>query len=119
MTIEKRKYKRVYLRFPVECRGKNIWQKAEASNVSEGGMFVVTDKVEEVGTPLEVIFNFGKKDKKLIHADGVVVWVREKEIVDSEGRHFPVGMGIRFIHFSPLDTREFMAKEIEEWENEA
>ena len=53
MGAERRKYKRVFIRLSVEYRGKNIWQKVEADNISEGGIFLVTERVEPPGTSVE------------------------------------------------------------------
>lgn len=118
MGIERRKFKRVFIRLSVEYRGKNIWQKIEADNISEGGIFVVTDKIEPPGTVVEVIFNFGKDSKKLIYAEGIVCWARDKESVDEQGKPVPPGMGIQFNKFSPLESRTFLAQEVDKWETE-
>lgn len=118
MGAERRKYKRVFIRLSVEYRGKNIWQKVEADNISEGGIFLVTERIEPPGTPVEVIFNFGKVDKKLIYAEGIVAWSREQAGTDEEGKALPPGMGIQFNKFSNLEARTFLAKEVEKWESE-
>ena len=118
MGAERRKHKRVFIRFSVEYRGKNIWQKVEAENISEGGIFLITERIEPPGTIVEVIFNFGKKTKKLIYAEGIVAWNREKETVDKDGKVLPPGMGIQFNKYSPLESRTFLAKEVEKWESE-
>jgi len=117
MGIEKRKHKRVFARISVEYRGKNIWQRIEAENVSEGGMFLVTDKIEPQGTPIEIIFKLGKAKNQLIYAEGIVVWVREAASNDSEGNLIPAGMGIHFNKYSPLEAKTFLAREVEGWED--
>lgn len=117
MGAEKRKYKRVFARISVEYRGKNIWQKIEAENISQGGMFLATDKIEPQGTCVEIIFKFGKEKNKLIYAEGIVAWVRDKTTKDSDGNILAAGMGIQFNRYSPLEARTFLAQEVERWED--
>jgi hypothetical protein len=105
---EKRQYKRVYIRFSVEYRGKSFWQIVEAQDISAGGMFVVTDKIEPPQTRIEVMFTFGKDEKRPIHAEGVVAWNRAKPKVVGPGNVLPPGMGIMFTKFLPYHSRDFI-----------
>jgi len=79
---------------------------------------LITEKIEPLGSPVEIIFSFGKRDKKLIYAEGVVVWNRGKQTQDSEGKNVPAGMGIEFTKFYSLESRSFIAKEVDKWEKE-
>ncbi|MBU0503802.1 MAG: PilZ domain-containing protein [Candidatus Omnitrophota bacterium] len=108
MHIEdRRKNKRAYMRLKVECRGKNYWQYVDAMDVSSGGMFISTDQVEPLETKLEVMFEFGDQAKKLVKADAVVAWVRDKAITDKNGNVVrPAGMGLKFIKISPLTAKD-------------
>ncbi|MFH1398065.1 MAG: PilZ domain-containing protein [Candidatus Omnitrophota bacterium] len=106
---ERREHKRVYIRFKVECRGKKYWQYVDAMNISAGGMFIFTEKLEPLETKLEVMFEFGDGIGKLIKADAVVAWVREKTIEDINGDIIkPAGMGLKFTKVSPLTAKEYI-----------
>ena len=115
MGIEKRRYPRVKVKFSVEYRGKNIWQNAEIDNISRGGMFIVTEKIEPPGTNIELIFEVGKTKRK-IQVQGV--WTRTQPQYNQEGKFLPQGMGIQFIKIFPGEAENFLANLIEEWRNE-
>jgi len=115
---EKRKFRRAYIKLPVEYRGKSFWQLVEARDISAGGMFVITEKVEPPQTKIEVMFNFGKVDKRFIHAEGVVVWNRAKPKDDGTGKILPPGMGIMFTKFLPSRSQDFIDGEIKRMESE-
>ncbi|MFH1577458.1 MAG: PilZ domain-containing protein [Candidatus Omnitrophota bacterium] len=105
---EKRKYKRAYIKLSVEYRGKSFWQVVEAQDLSAGGMFIVTDKVEPPQTQIDIMFSFGEGDKKFIHAQGVVAWSRPKPKDDGNGNIEPAGMGIMFTKFLPSRSQGFI-----------
>ena len=110
---EKRKYKRAYVRFPVEYRGKSFWQVVQAQDISAGGMFITTQKVEPPQTNVEILFSFGKDNTRLIHAEGVVAWNRAKPKDDGKGNILPAGMGIMFTKFLPSSSQNFIKDLIE------
>jgi len=110
---EKRKYKRAYVRFPVEYRGKSFWQVVQAQDISAGGMFITTQKVEPPQTNVEILFSFGKDNTRLIHAEGVVAWNRAKPKDDGKGNILPAGMGIMFTKFLPSRSQNFIKDLIE------
>jgi uncharacterized protein (TIGR02266 family) len=116
MGIERRRYPRIRVSFVVDYRGKSILQNAESYNLSKGGMFIATDKIEPPGTPIEVIFEFGKEYKRRIQAEAVVVWNREKSVLDEGGRSLPPGMGVQFKRIYPLDAEKFLEDLIQKWE---
>ena len=106
---EKRKYKRAYVKLTVECRGKNFWQMVEAQDISAGGMFVATEKVEPPQTKLEVMFELGKEDKKkTIRAEAVVAWNRPQAAKDEKGEIRLAGMGIMFTKVTPLASKNII-----------
>ena len=105
---EKRKFQRAFVKLPVEYRSKSFWQYVEARDVSAGGMFLVTDKVEPPHTKIEVMFEFGKDDKKFIHAEAIVAWSRPKPGRDESGDIQPAGMGIMFTKITPLVAKDFI-----------
>jgi c-di-GMP-binding flagellar brake protein YcgR len=104
---EKRKYKRAFIKLMVEYRGKNLWQMVEAKDISAGGIFILTNKVEPPQTKVEVIFELGKDArKKTIRAEGVVAWNRSVAITDEKGETQPAGMGIMFTKIYPFISQE-------------
>lgn len=109
---EKRQYQRAYMKFSVECRGKSFWQMIEAIDISAGGMFVVTEKVEPAQTKIEIMFELGEnEDKKFIHAEGVVAWSKPEPLLDGGGKmKQPAGMGIKFTKLTPLTAKDFIDK---------
>ena len=117
---EKRKHKRTYIKLPVECRGKSYWQYIEARDISAGGMFVVTDKVEPPRTKVEIMFELGEeKDKRFILAEGVVAWNRPNPIMDVTGKVQSAGMGIMFTKLTPLSAKEFIEQLVKRMEEES
>jgi len=110
---EKRRFKRAYIKFSVEYRGKSFWQIVEAQDISAGGMFIATQKIEPPQTKVEIMFTFGKDDKRVIHAEGVVAWNRREPGNDEEGNILPAGMGIMFIKFLPSRSQNFIKDLIE------
>lgn len=115
MRKERRKFPRVYIKIVGEYKGANIWQQVIVDNISLGGMFVITDKVEPKGTEVEFIFKFGRRQERIFMVKGVVVWCREKVEYDSSGRELPPGMGIEFRELPTL-WRKFLQEEIDNWE---
>ena len=61
---DQRKHKRAFLKLAVEYRSNSFWQMIEAQDVSAGGMFVATDKIEPPQTKIEVMFELGKEPHK-------------------------------------------------------
>lgn len=117
---EKRRHKRTYIKLPVECRGKSYWQYIEARDISAGGMFVVTDKVEPPRTKVEIMFELGEeKDKKFILAEGAVAWNRPNPIMDETGKVQSAGMGIMFTKLTPLSAKEFIDQLVKRMEDKS
>lgn len=114
---EKRKYKRIDVRLTVEYRSQNLWHMIEARDISVGGMFLVTDKIEPPQTKIEVMFEFGEEQKKLIPAEGIVRWCRPKPAKDETGEMQPAGIGIEFTKL-PLAAKDFIDKRVKKIEEE-
>ena len=110
---EKRKHKRAYVRFSVEYRGKSLWQLVEARDISAGGMFIVTEKIEPPGTKIKVSFNFTKDNRGFVCAEGIVVWNKAKIEDDGKGNILPCGMGIKFTKIIPFAQKNFINDMIE------
>lgn len=107
---ERRQYRRAFIKFMVEYRGKSSWQMIEARDISAGGMFIVTDTVEPPNSEVEIMFELEMDDKrrKFVHAKGLVAWNRSKGAHDSQGTAQPAGMGIKFVKLSPLSAKDFI-----------
>lgn len=105
---EKRKHKRAFVKLKVEYRGKSFWQMVEARDISAGGMFIATEKVEPAQTKIEVMFELGTEKKKTIRAEGVVVWNRTQSIKNDNGEILPAGMGIMFTKIIPFISKQFI-----------
>ncbi len=114
---EKRQYKRANIKISVECRGTNFWQYVETKDLSAGGMFIVTDKVEPPQSRMDVMFEIGDGGaKKFIHAEAVVTWARKLPFTNEKGEVQPAGMGVMFTKFIPLKAREEIEKLIKDME---
>ena len=112
---EKRKQKRAFIRLKAEYRGKNLWQMVEARDISAGGMFIATDKVEPPQTKVELLFELGKDEhKKNIRAEGVVAWSRREAIKDEKGELQPAGMGIMFSKITPSVSKNAIDEIVKE-----
>lgn len=85
---EQRKHKRVPLLISLDVSGRHFLQFKKTANLSLGGIFIETELLEELGTPVEMNFIFDDDDRARVL--GEVAWV-------SSAKHHP-GMGIRFIH---------------------
>ncbi len=108
MAIERRRYVRVQIKILVEYRSKRIWQNVETLNLSQGGMFVVTDKIEPPGTLVDVLFEIERDhERKKIFAKAKVVWVRERPQISCGGKLLPVGMGLEFLKIFPSECKDF------------
>ncbi|MDD2703313.1 MAG: PilZ domain-containing protein [Candidatus Omnitrophica bacterium] len=116
---DRRKYKRAFVKIRVECRGRRFWQYVETKDLSAGGMFLATDKVDEPQTRLEIIFEFEKGgEKKFVYAEGIVVWTRPQMLGDGrgEGDALPAGMGIMFTKLNPSTAKGSLESYIKELE---
>lgn len=114
MGVEKRQHPRIPINVSVECRGKSIFQKTQCYNLSKGGMFIATDKLEEPGTRIEVIFEIGDEHKRAIQAEAVVRWNRNAAGKADDGTFLPAGMGIQFIKVFPFNGIRILEKIINE-----
>jgi Tfp pilus assembly protein PilZ len=114
---DRRKHKRAFIKIQVECRGNKFWQYVETKDLSAGGMFLATDKVEEPQAKLEIIFEFEKgAEKKFICAEGIVVWTRPQTLGDGQGNALPAGMGIMFTKLNPSTAKGYLESYIKELE---
>lgn len=116
MDRDNRQYPRINAKFCVDCRSKNIWQNAQVFNISRGGMFIAAEKIEPVGTVLEVTFDFGKEDARKIQAKAEVVWSRQEVCSREDGKNLPPGMGVKFLKIFPKEAEDFLEELIRKWD---
>lgn len=110
MTMERRKLPRVSIKFFVEYRGKSVWQNVQSFNLSKGGIFIATEKIEPPGTAVEIIFDV---EDKRIQVESVVRWSRGKIADGADGESLPAGMGIQFLKIFPSGAEKFLKELIE------
>ena len=72
------------------------FKKAYSTNIGEGGLFIQTDQLIEVGREVNLVFSLPGESRP-IHARGKVTWHRR------EGRQ---GIGIQFTGLDPNDHRK-------------
>jgi uncharacterized protein (TIGR02266 family) len=93
--------KRAQVRYPAALRVKLKYPDVEtfiqkyASNISEGGIFVASKNLPEVGTHLRFEFLLAASDSmtSIIRGEGEVRWLRTDENASASQ---PMGMGIEF-----------------------
>jgi uncharacterized protein (TIGR02266 family) len=86
---------RAFPRFEVEASvdytGTEILLNHRIQNLSLGGLCILTDALEDIGTVVDLVITFRELDTS-ITARGEVVWANKED---------PMDMGIRFVE---LDT---------------
>ena len=84
---EKRRFRRIAITMPIDYLGEKLLQFRKITDISQGGVFIKTNKVEPPGTKVKLILIFPDSDES-IEVDGVVVRI---------SRDVPIGgMGIMF-----------------------
>lgn len=74
-----------------------------SENISEGGLFIATHSLREVGTRIALTFEL--PEGRAIHATGEVRWVR----LYNERSDAPPGLGLSFVDLTPEDAAEISA----------
>ena len=85
---------RVHMQTAVKLKSGEQPYQGFAANVSDGGIFVLTDSLVPVGTELTVTFTL---EGKRIDSRGIVKWVRRP---DEKSRSANSGIGIEFLDIS-------------------
>ncbi len=89
------------LQVSVSSSSEHNFYTGFTQNISEGGIFVSTSQLLDVGT--ELAFEFVvDPDPEPIHVTGVVRWVREATEFTKD---VPPGMGIMFTNLTPEVSR--------------
>ena len=84
---DRRQHSRLPVNLKVAYRSKGDLQKDLVTDLSPGGLFVLTSKPLPIGTDVDLEVSLEESDSP-IHIRGKVIWLRQ--------RHGPEGMGIQF-----------------------
>jgi uncharacterized protein (TIGR02266 family) len=96
--IERRLAPRVALCVEVGFLGHSNFYAGFTEDISEGGLFVATHLLKEVGTELTLTFTLPKKH--VVTVVGIVRWLRDPHDLSSEPAP---GMGIQVLKISGVD----------------
>jgi uncharacterized protein (TIGR02266 family) len=91
-----REHPRVPLSVEVSLESEHNFWAGITNNISEGGIFVVTDHPPPRGTHVTFDLVIGEGGERF-HIEGEVCWVRDERMA-SEGS--PAGCGIRWVKIS-------------------
>lgn len=94
----RRVYQRTDLQVDVTFEGEHNFFNGFSENISEGGLFVATHSLCEVGTRLPLVFTL-PGDAEPIRVTAEVRWVR----LYNEASDAPPGMGLSFVGLSERD----------------
>jgi len=100
LSKELRNSSRVPTTLQVDCKSEGHFLFENATNISEHGVFIHTDKPMKPGTLVELQFTLPESDERL-KVLGKVMWVNPFR-KDQEKNHNP-GMGIRFENLNEID----------------
>ena len=103
-----RKSERLPAKLQVDCKSEGIFMFENATNISEHGVFIHTQKPLKEGTSIETQFAIPESKDK-ITVVGKVMWVNPMRKEDE--KNYNPGMGIRFENLSEVD-REILLNSI-------
>ncbi len=89
---DKRRYQRASLRTEVDLVSESNLYAGITNNISEGGLFVASEELLQLGTVIDLVFSL-PDDGPPLRITGIVRWVRE----DLEAIEAPPGMGVQFV----------------------
>lgn len=95
-VLEARAFHRADIDVEVTLGSDHNFYVGFSENISEGGLFVATHSLREVGSTLEIDFTLPGHEAP-IHVTTVVRWVR----LYSETSDAPPGMGLEFVGIAP------------------
>jgi uncharacterized protein (TIGR02266 family) len=99
MAMERRATPRVELKVEVDFSDHHNFYTGFTQDISEGGLFVATYSLREIGTEIDLTFEL--PNGREIQVLGQVRWLRDPNDVDDDT---PPGMGIQFVGLSPEDA---------------
>ena len=115
---DRRSHPRYHLKLAITLRGDNNFYTGVTSDLSEGGVFIATQYILPIGTPVVLEVHISRFDVN-ITLRGTVRWIREPEATARGGEVFggsfvddvKPGMGVQFSEMGPSEARmirEFM-----------
>ncbi len=102
---EQRTSNRVTTKLKVDCKSEGHFLYENATNISEHGVFIHTDKPMKQGTMIELEFTIPESNEKL-KVLGKVMWVNPYR-KEEEKNHNP-GMGVRFENLTEIDKETLL-----------
>lgn len=84
---ENREFRRFEVTALVDCTGRELLLNHRVSNISLGGICILSESVEETGSIVDLVINFPEQDASLA-VQGEVVWCNTES---------PRDMGIRYL----------------------
>ncbi|MFH1018281.1 MAG: TIGR02266 family protein [Pseudomonadota bacterium] len=103
---ERRQHPRIMVRVLVDFESSDAYFYDYSNNLSEGGIFIATDRILPMDTPVTLRFTLPNIDR-VFQANGKVAWVFEPSAGD-EGPPTDVlgkGMGVQFHDMDEKDRK--------------
>ena len=97
---------RVPVKFQVDYKSEGNFLFENATNISEHGVFIHTNKTLEPGTVVELQFTIPESKEKL-KIKGEVMWVNPYR--KEQEKNYNPGMGVRFESLNELDKQILLA----------
>lgn len=97
---EQRTTDRVPVKLQVDCQSEGLFLFENATNISEHGVFINTNKPMKKGTVLELLFTIPETKSK-IKVRGEVMWINP--VREEEEKNYNPGMGVRFEKLNEID----------------
>lgn len=97
---EKRKTKRAPIEIDIDLSTYGTYQINKLTNVSMGGAFICTEKLQPVGTEMKMRFQL-PDDEAVIEARGQVMWAYTQPKGSSKPNS--TGMGVKFTKIRKTD----------------
>jgi uncharacterized protein (TIGR02266 family) len=101
---ERRKSSRIPMQTEVDLSSETNFYSGFSTDLSDGGLFVATCNVAEIGTEVDLAFTLPTGQR--IESRGVVRWIREFN--DRTPEVFP-GVGIEFVDIKPATSEAIQA----------
>ena len=107
---DRRRSPRLDVVLKVRFESKKDFQDALIHNISQTGVYLVTDAPFDIGYQFTIEINL-PNDKGQINGKCEVIWVNEIEAED-----YPKGMGVQLVELEPQD-REILEEYLKELES--
>jgi uncharacterized protein (TIGR02266 family) len=91
MEAQRRNHSRFQVDLELTLQSESTIWMGQASNVSDGGVFIATQELKPIGTEIEITLKL-PGNMLPVWAVGVVCWIRETSALADA----PLGMGIQF-----------------------